>query len=56
MKLYYILQLTGKRVIKVSGTPERPKYHSEKCDKNFPSALDLKEHVKIDHATAVSTA
>ena len=43
-------------MVKVVETPERPKYHCEKCDKDFPSALDLEEHFKIDHATAVSTA
>ena len=55
-KPYYILWDMAREMIKVVETPNRPKYHCEKCDKDFPSALDLEEHVKIDHATAVSTA
>jgi hypothetical protein len=55
-KLYYILQCTLTVVVKVIETPERPKYHCDKCDMNFPSVLDLEEHIKIDHATAVSMA
>ena len=55
-KLYYILQCTINGMVKVIETPERPKYHCEKCDKDFPSVLDLEEHFKIDHATAVSMA
>ena len=43
-------------MVKVRDSTERPKYYCEKCDKNFPSMLDLEEHRKIDHATAVSTA
>jgi hypothetical protein len=43
-------------MVKVMGTPERPKYHCKRCDKDFPSVLDLEEHIKIDHATAVSMA
>jgi len=43
-------------MVKVAEIPERPRYHCEKCDRDFPSALDLEEHFKIDHATAVSTA
>ena len=43
-------------MVKVSDTPGRPRYHCTQCDKDFPSALDLEEHMKIDHATAVSTA
>jgi hypothetical protein len=30
-------------MVKVMQTPERPKYHCEKCDKDFPSVLDLEE-------------
>ncbi len=38
-------------------TPERPRYHCHKCDRDFPGMLDLEEHVKIDHAAAApSTA
>jgi hypothetical protein len=43
-------------MVKVVETPERPKYHCEKCDRDFPSVLDLEEHAKIDHATAASMA
>lgn len=43
-------------MVKVVDSPERPRYHCEKCDKDFPSALDLEEHFKIDHATAAATA
>jgi transposase-like protein len=56
MKLYYILQCTKKEMVKVIETPERPKYHCNRCNKDFPSVLDLEEHVKIDHAAAVSMA
>jgi len=35
---------------------KRPHYHCEKCDKDFPSMLDLEEHRKIDHATSASMA
>jgi hypothetical protein len=45
-----------KWMVKVIETPERPKYHCEKCDKDFPSMLDLEEHFKIDHVTAASMA
>lgn len=30
-------------MVKVIQTPERPRYHCEKCDKDFPSVLDLEE-------------
>jgi hypothetical protein len=43
-------------MVKVIETPERPRYHCEKCDKDFPSTLDLEEHIKIDHAAAASMA
>lgn len=44
-------------MVKVRDAAERPRYYCEKCDKNFPSMLDLEEHQKIDHrATAASTA
>jgi hypothetical protein len=43
-------------MVKVAEIPERPKYHCEKCDRDFPSALDLEEHFKIDHPAAASTA
>ena len=43
-------------MVKVMQAPERPKYHCEKCGRDFPSALDLEEHIKIDHAAAASMA
>jgi hypothetical protein len=43
-------------MVKVAEIPERPKYHCEKCDRDFPSALDLEEHFKIDHPAAASMA
>jgi hypothetical protein len=42
--------------MEVMQNPERPRYYCEKCDKNFPSVLDLEEHVKIDHVAKVSVA
>jgi hypothetical protein len=36
--------------------PQRPHFHCEKCDRDFPSMLDLEEHYKIDHAAAASMA
>lgn len=30
-------------MVKVILTPERPRYHCEKCDKDSPSMLDLEE-------------
>lgn len=30
-------------MVKVIQTLERPRYHCEKCDKDFPSVLDLEE-------------
>jgi hypothetical protein len=52
--LYFVVQ--DKRMVKVVDTPERPKYHCEKCDMDFPSTLDLEEHLKIDHHAAASMA
>lgn len=43
-------------MVKVMDTPERPRYHCDRCNRDFPSMLDLDEHIKIDHATAASTA
>ena len=43
-------------MVKGVESPERPKYHCSQCNKDFPSVLDLEEHVKIDHATAASLA
>lgn len=28
---------------------QRPRYSCEKCHSNFPSILDLTEHVRVDH-------
>jgi hypothetical protein len=56
VKLYYTLQNSDMEMVKVSETPGRPRYHCTECDKDFPSALDLEEHMKIDHSAAVSTA
>jgi hypothetical protein len=52
--LYFAAQII--EMVKVIETPERPRYHCEKCDRDFPSVLDLEEHAKIDHATAASLA
>jgi hypothetical protein len=28
----------------------RPRYSCEKCHSNFPSILDLSEHIRVDHS------
>lgn len=28
---------------------QRPRYSCEQCHSNFPSILDLSEHVRVDH-------
>lgn len=43
-------------MVKIRESPQRPRYYCERCDRDFPSMLDLEEHRKIDHATTVSTA
>ncbi len=42
-------------MVKIRESPQRPRYYCERCDRDFPSMLDLEEHRKIDHATTVST-
>ena len=44
-------------IVKVKTPPPRkvrPVYYCEKCDRSFPSQLDLEEHMKIDHAKKMS--
>jgi DNA replicative helicase MCM subunit Mcm2 (Cdc46/Mcm family) len=38
--------------IKVKSPPHRkarPVYYCQRCDRSFPSQLDLEEHMKINH-------
>lgn len=35
-------------------THQRPKYYCDRCNRDFPSILDLEEHINIDHATTHS--
>lgn len=52
--LCFIAQI--EQMVKVAQIPQRPRYRCEKCDKDFPSVLDLEEHFKIDHATVTPVA
>lgn len=53
-KLYYILSNNIEDMTNQQST--RPHYHCEKCNKDFPSMLDLEEHNKIDHAEAATSS
>jgi DNA replicative helicase MCM subunit Mcm2 (Cdc46/Mcm family) len=45
--------------VKVKTPPPRkvrPVYYCQRCDKSFPSQLDLEEHMKIDHSKEVAAS
>jgi hypothetical protein len=47
----------GGMQVKVKSRPPRkarPQYYCQKCDRSFPSQLDLEEHMKIDHSKKIS--
>jgi hypothetical protein len=43
-------------MVDVKDAPKRPTFYCDRCEKAFPSQLDLDEHIKIDHTTAASVA
>jgi hypothetical protein len=43
--------------IKVKSPPPRkvrPVYYCQRCDRSFPSQLDLEEHMKIDYSKKIA--
>ena len=47
----------GETIVKVKTPPPkrvRPSYDCEKCEKTFPSQLDLDEHKKFDHVKKIA--
>jgi hypothetical protein len=43
-------------MVDAKDAPKRPTFYCDKCEKAFPSQLDLEEHIKIDHVAAASSA
>lgn len=43
-------------MVEAKGVARRPSFYCDRCEKAFPSQLDLEEHIKIDHATSATAA